>query len=170
MHHKTKEAALRKFAEQFKTDPEAVKESLALDYEEADAKEILQALQVPGSPAEKPKVKNTAVDKADHPHYKWFDEFDARIQKREVINPYTTQRQTIITGWELTKRKHPKFIEPHLAKDLNAFADGFDTLGVGNLLALKGERNLGDVITYEQWATEQGKDLAKDINIILSKN
>ncbi len=104
---------------------------------------------------------------ANHKNYKWFDEFDARILKISVRNVLAGRNETIITGWELQKKKHPKFIEPRLATETNAFANGYDTLGIGPYLVLRDTMKTGDVIPYLTWATEQGKNLNEDLNILL---
>jgi len=144
--------AVKKYSELYKTDPEATKEAILLDHEKEDAEVIIAELN--GKPVKAPSLK-------------WYDEFDARIQKREVRNKYTLQMQTIITGWILEKKKQPKSIEPHTAVYLNSFANGYDTLGVGSLLLPKDTAKTGDMISYEDWGKEQGKDLPNDINILL---
>lgn len=162
MNYLKKQAAVKKHSEQFKTDPGAVKEALSLDYEPDEAKEILAALSEPEkvNDNEKPSLSK------EHKHYTWFDEFDAKIQKKEVRNRYTQQIDSIITGWQLEKKKHPKLIERHNATYLNSFADGYDI--VGSLLVPKDEYKTGDVLPYENWAKEQGKDLKNDKNIFLN--
>jgi hypothetical protein len=132
-----------------------------LDYEKEESDAIIQALTNPKQESKQDPEKESA--------YKWFDEFDARIQKKEVRNPYTQRNESIITGWALEKKKHPKKIEPSLAISLNSFADGYDVLGVGNLLVPKDQFKSGDLISYESWAKDQGKDEKQDINILLSK-
>lgn len=177
MHHTQLKSAVKKYGEDFKNDPENTKLVIQADHSEEDAKEIIAELSKPVSHTVSkgngnPTVSNSdavAEAQANHPHYKWFDEFEARIQKKDVMNPYTNQNNTIITGWELTKKKHPKFFEPHLAKEFNLFAIGFDTLGVGNMYIEKDTMTTGQILTYEQWAKDQGKDLSKDMNILLNK-
>jgi hypothetical protein len=106
-------------------------------------------------------------------HYKAYDEFEARILKKTIVNPYTQQNSTFITGWELGKKLRVTSIEPGVAKDLNAFANGFDNQtgdgGRGKILLLKDQYKNGDILQYEDWAKEQELDLKKDINIILAK-
>jgi hypothetical protein len=169
-------AAIKKYGEQFVTDPESAKESIMLDYEKDEVDTIIESL-------ENSKINVTLADPSilmdkeikgyekeeKECAYKWFDEFDARIQKKEVRNPYTQRNESIITGWALEKKKHPKKIEPSLAISLNSFADGYDVLGVGNLLVPKDQFKSGDLISYESWAKDQGKDEKQDINILLSK-
>jgi hypothetical protein len=159
MNHNKLKAALKKYGDLFKSDKNAAIEAINLDFSAEEAAELIAALNAPEAEPAK-----------EHEYYKWYDDFDARIQKREVVNQYTNTRQTIITGWSLEKKKYPKFIEPHIAVQLNSFADGYDTLGVGSMLVPKDSANPGTLITYENWALEQGRDLSKDINILLSKN
>jgi len=121
-----------------------------------------------GNKGKKKTAEQIAKEQANHEHYKWFDEFEARIQKKEVRNMYTQRNETIITGWQLSVKKHPKFIEPSNALAQNAFANGADTFGIFNYLVPKDEKKSGDFITYKDWAIEQGKDLKSDINIILN--
>jgi len=152
-------AAVKKYSEDFKSDPEQTKELIKVDLDEADAETVITALE------KKPEEKKETTS-----NYKWYDEFDARIQKKEVRNPYTQQNNSVITGWELQKKKHHKFVEPHVAVQLNSFADGYDLSGLGNLLIPKDTMKTGDVITYETWAKEQGRDTSKDLNVLLLKN
>lgn len=158
MNYNKLKAAVKKYSEQFKADPEAVKEAVNLDYEKDEAEAIIKELEAPAT-----------VKPATNSHYQWFDEFSARIQKKEVRNPYTGRFESIITGWALEKKKYSKLIEPNLAKELNSYADGYDTMSVGDYLLPKDEYKTGDLISYEDWATIQGKDLAQDKNILLTK-
>jgi hypothetical protein len=208
MNNKDLKAAVEKYQEDYKSDPDTAKQIIETDLNEADAKQVIAELSKPtektptvsgtsvknpdGSytitepngevttipaPQKQPLVNQpgmiaTAMDsitqkQANHKNYKWFDEFDVRIQKVEVRNVLAGRNETIITGWELQKKKHPKFIEPHLAVTTNAFANGYDILGVGPYLVPRDTMKTGDVIPYLTWATEQGKNLAEDLNILL---
>lgn len=119
------------------------------------------------------EVKEKKAPVSEHQHYKKFDEFEARILKESKMNPYTEQPATIILGWELGKMLRSTHIEPDLAKELNAFAAGFDNQsgdgGKGKVLVPHGTYKNGDTLTYEVWATEQGIDLTKDKNILFKK-
>lgn len=165
----TKTAAA-KYADAFKTDPTATAEQIKLDFPAAgEAEAILAILNEPDKGADKksdPKA-DIAKKQANHPNYKWFDEFQGRIQKKSVMNQYTQREQTIITGWELTKKLHPKFIEPHIATQLNSFMNGFQGDDVGLVLVPRDKFKTGDVIPYKDWAKEQGKDFTTDLNILL---
>lgn len=177
MHHTQLKAAVKKYGEDFKNDPEQTKTVIQADHNEEDAAAIIAEIHkvisstttVPEQPKKDTKADKIAEAQANHPTMKWYDEFEVNIQKREVRNPYTQRQETIITGWELVKKKHPKFIEPNLAVSLNSFANGYDPGERGNILCLRDERKTGDVITYTEWATEQGRDLTEDINILLNK-
>ena len=110
------------------------------------------------------------AEQDNHPFYKWFDEFESRIIKKEVINPYNPgTKAVIIVGWELGKKLAPKFIEPRGALSQNAFALGAGDDGKFKFLLLKGANQNGDLITYKEWAIAQGLDLETDINILLNK-
>lgn len=159
-------AAVKKYSEQYENHPLEAVEAIGLDYDKEDADEIIAGLQA--TPLPKSNGHSDVYDTKPSA-YSWFDEFDVRIQKREVRNPLLQRNESIITGWELQKKKHPKFIEPHIAVQLNSFCDGYDVLGVAPMLITKDTKRTGDVIPYADWAKEQGKNFAEDINILLNK-
>lgn len=101
---------------------------------------------------------------------KWYDVFRARIQKKEVLNPYTRQRESITIGWQLVeKQEMSAFIEPHLAVEHNSFAIGWESYGPGNFYAEKDKYQVGETIPYKTWADEQGIDPSNDLNQLLTK-
>lgn len=98
----------------------------------------------------------------------WFDEFRVRSQKTQKRNPYTGTLQTITTGWQIIEKLHPKKIEPHVALDLNSFAIGEGHDQSGLYLVPMGEKNVGDIIPYKEWADQHGVNAAEDLNQILA--
>ena len=182
LHHMKRKEAVKKYGH-LKGDELT---SALLDdenkYTEEDIAEITKAINSPsGTPQRQDKALLTQPGKKaglttdqvkeaqdNHPHYKWYDEFESRIHKKEVLNIYTNQTHTISIGWELNKKLHPKFIEPEIAKSMNSFANGAEPSGIFKFLVLKGTKSSGDFIHYKEWAEEQGIDLKKDINILLN--
>lgn len=164
-----------------KTKEEVVKAMVEDVYSESEAEEIYQAIvedadapligqqqnQKPPQMAHSPGPK--AGEKI-HPNYKWFNEFHARIQKREVYNALAGKSETIITGWQLEKIMKSTKIEPSIAKGFNSFANGFDVNGPG-LMYFEKEgthaKKTGDIVSYEEWALSQGYNLKQDINHLL---
>jgi hypothetical protein len=104
---------------------------------------------------------------------KRYDLFLAHIERKEVRNKFTRQNESIIVGWELIKKEYPRTIEPHNAVALNAFMAG--SVGAGELIQVLcpvDTKKVGDKITYEEWAIDQGKteeELKEDPNIFLTK-
>lgn len=180
MTKEAKAAAIEKYAEFAKDKPnEVVIAKLIEDaYEPKEAQEIaiaitkhLQAANEPPKQEEqaaKPAAKSIAQQQAEHPTMKWFDEFQAVIMKIQKRNVIANRMDTIITGWELRKKLHPKFIEPNVAKELNHFADSFDSENGGKLLLLQSKAHKpGDVIEYKEWFKETGRDAREDVNSAL---
>lgn len=179
--NKTKlKAAVAKYADDYKSDPVTATEIIKSDFSEGDAEQLIEALSEPEEiPAEQPKVTLAPVpNPLDNPNtgtapgrpttYAVYDEFEARILKCEVLNPYTNRPETIITGWELGKKRHSKKIERHNAIYLNSYANGTNANEIFPLLVPVDSMRNGDIVSYNDWAAEQGKDLAKDINILLN--
>jgi hypothetical protein len=115
-----------------------------------------------------PSSPSIEEQQANHPTMKWYDEFHVRIQKKIVRNVLGGREESIITGWELVKKLHAKFIEPSLAKYFNQFANGYYPENIGCYLVPKGTMTTGDVIPYKQWADEQGIDPKNDIHQVLA--
>jgi len=185
MHYKTKEAAVNKYGAQFKDGAtrEELTNAVAADekkFDPTEVDEIVDAILDSGGPKKpvevnepKPsengtKKKTIAELQAEHPTMKWFDEFHVRIQKKNVRNVLAGRDETIITGWEIVKKLHPKFVEPRLATETNRFANGYVTDQVGLYLVLKDTMKTGDVISYKTWADEMGIDPKSDINQLLN--
>lgn len=98
----------------------------------------------------------------------WYDEFHVRILKKPVRNPYTNTTESVIVGWELVKKLHPKLIEPSVALHLNSFAEGFLVDQVGKYLVAKDTMTTGQIIPYKEWADQYGKNPKEDINQLLA--
>lgn len=135
----------------------------------------------PANPAlpvtETPKQKGTkgmtpeqikeAQDK--HPRMKWYDEFEVTIKKQEIYNLIADKREPVTTGFTLGVKKHPKFLEPALAGNFNAFMDGITFDGKGLCLLPKEKYTNGDFLKYEDWAVMVGRNLSRDRNYQLLK-
>jgi hypothetical protein len=98
----------------------------------------------------------------------WYDEFDVNIVKKEAKNTLAGRIESIIVGWDIVKKLHPKLIEPSLAKHLNSFANGYQPGEFGKFLFPKGEKTVGSRILYKEWADEMGINPKDDINQLLS--
>ena len=122
---------------------------------------------------EKKEIKSASTKtveqmQAEHPNYKWFDEFEFYIQKANVHNRFTNRAESIITGFQLTQKRHAKFITSENAKLLNMHAAGAQLGNIGLILLPKDKHTMGETIPYKQWADEQGIDPENDINILLT--
>lgn len=154
--------AAKKYGPAYKKNAEAAQlEMISDEYSEDEIKLVVAEILGP--------LKTVAEKQANHPTCKWYDEFECRIQKMQVQNVIAGKSETIITGWELTKKLMPKFIEPSVAKQLNVFANGMVPENIGLMLILKGSKNVGSTITYKEWADEMGINPANDLNQLLTK-
>lgn len=174
-------AAISKYEQSYidgKTKQEIIKTLTDDVFSKADAEEIYSAIHEKYFKApEKRKGKATqdeiAEKQRNHEHYKWFDEFECQIIKKQSFNAYVNKPETIIVGWSLRAKKNKKFIEPSIAVELNKYANGYDVAGFGNLLLPIDTFQAGSVLSYEAWARMLGKDdkdLKNDINYLLKDN
>jgi hypothetical protein len=168
MHHTQIKSAVAKY-KGFRTvvskaELEKIVSADDKEYSSDEVAEILAALEKePLTPVVDAALKNVESQ------LKWYDEFQARIEKKLVTNVLMGKQESIIVGWELVKKLMPKFIEPSVAKHLNSFADGFAGDQPGLFLYPKGEAKTGDVIPYKVWADEMGRNAAQDINQLLNQ-
>lgn len=182
MTKEAKAAAFDKYqpGSENKTADEIITAMTTDGYEVKESKEVAAAIVASHStvappdmqqskPATTPAKKSIADQQATHATMKWFDEFEAIIQKEQHMNLLTNHMETITVGWEIGKKLHPKFIEPSLVPELNHFMDSFSTENPGKVLLPQGKYKNGDVITYTEWMTMQGRDPKKDRNALLLK-
>lgn len=167
-----------KYAADWASDKITCAEIINADLSPEDATQVIGAL-TNGLPEDKtaptgtgiaPVVaeKNTEAPVTKKTNYAVFDEFETRIQKKEVRNVMANRNDTIITGWELGKKLHSKKIEKHNAKYLNSFANGANPNENFPMLVPVDTMRNGDMIKYADWAKEQGIDPTQDINILLN--
>jgi phage major head subunit gpT-like protein len=178
MHHMVKKSAIEKYGNLVKEGKKKEEIELELIADEKgftseEVKELLEALfaEAPSKPT--PELSKQESKAKHHEHYTHYDEFEAFIRKENKFNPYVRKNEQIITGWELGKKLRSTLIEPHLAKELNAFAHGMDNHGGdggrGKIYLPQGQYNRGDILKYEDWAKEQGINAETDPNVLFAK-
>jgi len=161
--------AHEKYAADWASDQVTCAEIINADLTPEDAKQVIEALKN-GLPVEQPITsdKNTDAPVTKKTTYAVFDEFETRVQKKEVRNVMANRNDTIITGWELGKKLHSKKIEKHNAVYLNSFANGANPNENFPMLVPVDTKRNGDTIKYADWAKEQGIDPTQDLNILLN--
>lgn len=148
-------AAVDKYKQDYAANKEATIEVIKVDNSEADAQKIIDELDKLAAPEKKTSLED-------------YDEFEANAILEAKTVPFINTTRSVIVGWELKKKLHPKRVEPHVARDLNAFARAVDHNNINKLLLKKGEYGVGQILKYEDWAKEQGLS-DKDENLQLLK-
>lgn len=167
--------AVDKYKQDYAANKETTIEVIKVDNSEADAQKIIDELDklaadgqpsgsgAPslgnGNPPAAPEKKTSLED---------YDEFEANAILEAKTVPFLNTTRSVIVGWELKKKLHPKRVEPHVARDLNAFARAVDHNNINKLLLKKGEYGVGQILKYEDWSKEQGLS-DKDENLQLLK-
>lgn len=148
-------AAVDKYKQDYAANKEATIEVIKVDNSEADAQKIIDELDKLAAPEKKTSLED-------------YDEFEANAILEAKTVPFINTTRSVIVGWELKKKLHPKRVEPHVVRDLNAFARAVDHNNINKLLLKKGEYGVGQILKYEDWAKEQGLS-DKDENLQLLK-
>lgn len=167
-----KDALLKAGVEKFKhlhdkghTKEEVLKELTEDVYSTTEALEVYEAIlkAAPQGAKEPVKIEGRKL----HPTLKMYDEFVVNIVKAMAYNALAKENESIILGWSLDKKLHPKAIEPSIAINLNSFASGYESGQPGKILLEEGSYQIGDTLDYAVWAKEQNINLKKDINHLL---
>lgn len=88
-----------------------------------------------------------------------YDIFQVRPNKVQKQDPRTRQQWTEIEYFELYRLKKSTRVEPHLAKDLNAFAEGIPTNNdFGELFLPKGKYKEGDRVRFSEVYPEKSAE------------
>jgi len=112
-----------------------------------------------------------AEKQANHPDYKWYDEFLCHIDKVTQRNRATRQQETIVNGWTLYKKEKSVFIEEHLVwspqNGMNTFATVENSTIFARLYLEKDKYKQGDFVTAKIWAESFIEPLSEEILITL---